>query len=108
MATESKLVKACLEYLRFHPSIMAWRNNTGGASASYKGKTRYIAFGAPGAPDILGVTDGRALAVECKSPKGKQTEAQRKWQADFEACGGLYILARTLDDLEDGLTTSEK
>lgn len=42
---------------------------------------------------------GQFLAVEVKSDTGRQSEAQRNFQQMVEAFGGLYILARRVDDL---------
>ena len=32
-----------------------------------------------GFPDLIAVRDNRILAIECKTQKGKVTDAQRKW-----------------------------
>jgi hypothetical protein len=53
-----------------------------------------------GVADIIGLLpSGRFLAVECKSSRGRQSEAQRAFQAMVEGSGGLYIIARDLQDL---------
>ena len=55
-----------------------------------------------GVADIIGVLPGgRFLAVECKSVRGRQTEPQRAFQEAVEASGGLYVLARSVEDLKD-------
>lgn len=38
-------------------------------------------------------------AIEVKSPTGRQTDAQQRYRARVEALGGLYILARSVDDV---------
>lgn len=42
---------------------------------------------------------GQAIAVETKSLRGPQREAQIAWQAAFERVGGIYILARSVEDV---------
>lgn len=46
---------------------------------------------------------GAAFAIETKSLRGKQREGQRNWQAAWEKRGGIYILAKSLDDVYAGL-----
>jgi hypothetical protein len=101
---EGDLVKACLNYLALR-NIFAWRNNTGAYSATYNGKTRFTRFGQPGSPDIIGMLRpyGRFFGVECKGPTGKQTELQKAFQCEMEQNGGVYILARNLDDVDNVL-----
>lgn len=47
--------------------------------------------------------NGRFCAIEDKAEKGKQSEAQQKYQARVEALGGLYILARSSADVRAAL-----
>ena len=58
---------------------------------------RFIRSAPDGFPDAIGCARGRALAVEFKSSTGVQSPSQRSWQARWEAAGGLYILARDID-----------
>lgn len=58
---------------------------------------------APGIADYLGVFEGRALAVECKAPGGKQSPAQAKFQEQWERAGGIYVLAYGPEDLAKAL-----
>jgi Holliday junction resolvase len=53
-----------------------------------------------GIPDLIAVKDGRVLFIELKTPRGRQSEYQRKFQADLEAAGGEYVLCRGVDDLQ--------
>jgi hypothetical protein len=53
-----------------------------------------------GSGDIVGCTKtGRYFEVECKSDIGRQSKEQERHQAKVEASGGIYILARSTDDL---------
>lgn len=61
---------------------------------------RFIRFGTPGSSDIIGVTrSGRALFVECKSAKGKLSPLQETFKLRIGQHNGIYILARSVDDL---------
>lgn len=46
---------------------------------------------------------GRFLAIEVKGPKGKQSDEQAEFQKAVEAAGGIYCLARSLQDVIDCL-----
>lgn len=98
--SESAIVAQCLEWLAMR-RIFAWRNNTG----SYKTpEGRFIRYGHVGSADIIGLLpDGRFLAVECKTPEGRQSKAQRIFQSSITRNNGVYILARGTEDLERAL-----
>jgi hypothetical protein len=82
------------------------RNNTGAYKASYTRKDNsvgeyYVRFGRKGWGDIIACSPfGRYIEVECKREDGRQSPEQKQHQADVEQRGGVYILARSIDDLE--------
>ena len=99
---ETDLIRECLRWCVAH-GIFAWRNNSG---TLWSGN-RPISYGLPGSGDILGcLSDGRFLAVECKSSTGKQSDAQKRFQEKIEAHGGLYLLIWSLQELEEKLNES--
>jgi hypothetical protein len=47
---------------------------------------------------------GQFIAIECKREKGgKQSEAQARFQKNIENHGGLYVLAKSVDEVEKAL-----
>ncbi len=77
-----------------------WRNNTGVARIG----RRVVRFGVPGQADLTGILpDGRRLEIEVKSEDGRQTEEQRNYQSMIERFGGVYVLARSVDDVTSAL-----
>jgi hypothetical protein len=98
---ESFLVHAILRAWGAHPSLRIWRQNTGGA----KIKGQWVMFGTPGAADISGLLlpHGRRLEIECKTERGRQSEDQKSFQAMIERFGGLYVLARSVEDVDAAL-----
>jgi hypothetical protein len=94
-----------------HKGILAFRQNTGAMRAEYKGKTRFMRFGVPGMADILafrsrGVDPNGAwcsyiepIWIECKAPKGVQSDLQKSFQKQVESHGHRYIVARSLEDV---------
>jgi hypothetical protein len=96
---EAPVLHDCLKWLH-ERGIYCWRNNSGTLWAN----GQPVTFGYPGSADILGVLpDGRFLAVECKSPTGKQSDKQKAFEAKIVANHGVYILARSVEDLKNGL-----
>ena len=68
-----------------------------------------IKFGVPGAADINGIIapTGQRIEIENKSSTGRQTKDQEKYQAMIEKMGGIYILAKSIDDVYRGLKIKE-
>lgn len=96
---EQDVQRAALDYLNIRGYCL-FRNNTGMTRASYKGKERFIRFGSIGWPDIIGLTkEGQFFGIEFKSEKGKLTEAQIAVGEKIRASKGIYIVARSLDDV---------
>lgn len=105
---EGALQRLVLDYLAAK-HIFALRMNSGvleGASG------RPVTFGVPGMADILAfprplIWDGektegnlKAVWIELKAPKGKQSELQKSFQTKVESEGHSYLLIRDLSELE--------
>lgn len=59
-----------------------------------------IRYGLPGAADLSGIlADGRRLEVEVKSATGRQSEQQKAFELMMERYQGLYVLARSPEDV---------
>lgn len=54
-----------------------------------------------GITDLIAVKDGRVLFIELKTKTGRQSDHQRKFQADLEHAGGEYVLCRGVDELRE-------
>lgn len=62
------------------------------------GSTQYIpGSGTKGTADISATIKGRSVKVEVKIGKDRQSDNQKKYQADVERAGGVYIIARDFD-----------
>ena len=56
----------------------------------------------PGISDlIIWLPNQRAIMVEVKDDKGKQSQTQIKIQAKLENIGGIYLLVRSLEDFKE-------
>jgi hypothetical protein len=97
---ESFLVHAILKAWGAHPSLRIWRQNTGGAKIN----GYFVKFGTPGQGDISGIlAGGRRLEIECKTERGRQSEEQVSFQLMIERFGGLYVLARSVEEVDTAL-----
>lgn len=79
-----------------------WRANTGyGLTMD---RQRMVHFGVTGQADLSGILPGgRRLEIEVKTPEGRQSQEQKNYQAMIERFGGVYVLARSVDDVYAGL-----
>lgn len=98
--SESVIVADILVAVSALDGAMFYRNNTG-ALPNRQG--RMVTFGLKGSADILGVHRGRAVAIEAKTPTGRQRTSQVRFQEAWERAGGIYILARSASDALRGL-----
>ncbi len=111
---ESQVSAGVIAYLHTRRDIFWWRANTGGT----KYGDAYVKFGLPGQADIQGVqclvdwpeghgtfrTTGRFFGIELKREKGgKVSENQEIWGVNVARHGGLYIVARSVQEVHAGL-----
>ena len=98
---EAHTQRAILAAWGAHPRLRIARVNTGAAML----KGRLVRFGVPGTADIVGLIapTGRLLMIEVKAAKGKQRDAQVVMQRVMTAFGGLYIVARSVADVDTAL-----
>lgn len=103
MTPEHSTLNAILREFGTRNDMRIWRNNTGVAR---RGR-QIVRFGVPGQADLTGILpDGRRLEIETKSTVGRQTDDQRNYQAMIERFNGLYILARSPDDVYQQLAAA--
>lgn len=75
--------------------VRVWRQNAGLSRVDGR-----VIRGAPaGAADLSGIVlpHGWRIEVEVKAVGGRQSLAQRRWQAMIERHGGVYIVCRGPD-----------
>jgi len=100
MASEKAIQNEILRAFGTLPGVRLWRANVGVARIG----DRVVRFGISGQADLTGILpDGRRLEIEVKSPTGRQTPPQAAFQAMIERFNGLYVLARSVDDVRRAL-----
>lgn len=92
---EADIQKQILDYLALK-RIFHYRSNSG---AFVDANEHFYRFGAIGWPDIVCVVKGQYVGIEVKAKRGTQSPGQSEFQKNLERAGGLYILARNLDDV---------
>ena len=105
---EREIQHGVLKALGAREELRIWRHNVGFARDA---TGRGIRFGLPGAADLQGIIRGRDpsrplgrfLAIELKTPTGRQSPEQRAFQRMVEAMGGVYLLCRSVDDAVAGV-----
>jgi hypothetical protein len=60
-------------------------------------------FGRAGISDIIGMYNGRYLAIEVKTKTGRVSEHQQEFIDEVKANGGIAFVARSVDDVINGL-----
>ena len=103
---EAAALVEVLTALRAHPAVV-WceRMNSGAAKVG----NRFIRFGWPGCPDVLGqLRDGRLLGVEVKSPTGKLRPEQAVFLDRIRSAGGVAFMARDLRDVLRELENNQR
>ena len=99
--SEAQLLQKILFSLGRLKEIRVWRQNSGKLPNA---NGRMVQFGTPGAADITGILpDGRRLEIEVKTMTGKQSVQQKRYQDMIQRFGGVYILARSVEDALDGV-----
>jgi len=62
----------------------------------------------PGVPDIIGCFKGRLIGIEIKSEKGVVSESQKEFIENINRAGGLAFVARSLEDVIEGLGLQDR
>lgn len=94
--TEKSIQQEILREFGTRPDMRLWRANCGVAKIG----NRSVRFGVVGQADLTGVLPGGIrLEIETKSPTGRQSPEQIAYQACITRFGGVYILARSVEDV---------
>ncbi len=85
--------------------IFAWKNQSVGVFDRKRNVYRKSTnpFHIKGASDILGVYNGRFLAIEVKSDSGKLSDNQKEFLERINSYGGIAFVARSVEDVESKL-----
>jgi len=95
-AAHSKLVADILIALS-RAGVLCWKQHQGYMLTLSGNRVR---VGQKGAGDVNATLPprGRYASIDAKTGDGQQTKDQENWQKAVELRGGLYIVARSVDD----------
>lgn len=106
---ESKVQREAMLAISQRPDALIWRQQSGYFRALDEPR-RIVKVGVAGVsdsmavvsvevtPEMVGKRIGVAVGVEFKTEKGKQSEAQKRWQAALEKRGGIYRIIRSEEE----------
>ena len=99
--TEHNIQNNIRQYLG-SKGILCFRCNVG-TIKTFDG--RMFSTGLPdGFPDLFALPgNGQIVFIECKTRKGKQREAQINFERIIKSRGYKYIIARSVEDVENGM-----
>lgn len=96
----NKLTNAILKYLQYH-GIFCWRQNNGGVYDPVK-RTFRSGSSTKGVPDIIAINNaGTFIGIEIKVGKDRLSADQIAFKKKIEEHNAKYIVARTLDDVQE-------
>ena len=81
------------------PGFVCFRNNVGVAKHYGNRGVVHTKYGlAPGSSDLVGILDGRFIALEVKTPVGRLRPEQRLWLELVRSFGGFAAVVRSVDE----------
>lgn len=96
---EKDIQKDILDYLRYR-GIFCWKQNNAGIRKPDGG---YIPTGLRGVSDILGIFNGKFLAIEVKQPGNSLSTQQSDFLSMVNEKGGIGFVAYSIDDIDKHL-----
>lgn len=90
---ESDITKSILKYLKTLPRCFFWKEHGG-------------IYGTSGIPDIIVCIDGRFIALEVKTQKGKTTPLQNAAIRKIRSSGGFAFVVRSAEEAKNAIDSA--
>lgn len=90
---ESDITKSILKYLKTLPHCFFWKEHGG-------------IYGTSGIPDIIVCIDGRFIALEVKTQKGKTTPLQNAAIRKIRSSGGFAFVVRSVEEAKNAIDSA--
>lgn len=90
---ESDITKSILKYLKTLPRCFFWKEHGG-------------IYGTSGIPDIIVCIDGRFIALEVKTQKGKTTPLQNAAIRKIRSSGGFAFVVRSVEEAKNAINST--
>ena len=105
MTSEGALQDAIRLALAHEPDLVLWRNNVG--IAEHRGaRVRYGL--AVGSADLVGILDGRFIALEIKTATGRASQEQRQWLTLVRRYGGFAAIVRSVEEAREAISRARR
>ncbi len=102
-SAHTPLVNAVVELLHRRGAVV-WQNDSGAVYDPVRKCFRKSGKKRRGIADVIAcLTDGTFAAFEVKTGKAKLTDDQESFRDDVLRAGGLFVLVRSLSDVEEAL-----
>lgn len=103
--SEGALQDAIRLALADEPGLVIWRNNVG--VAEHRGaRVRYGL--AVGSADLVGILNGRFVALEIKTPTGRASPEQKLWLALVRRHGGFAAVVRSVEEAQAAIARARR
>jgi hypothetical protein len=99
---EVEIQQAIRLAIGLEPGVAAFRNNVGVAKHADGRRVAY-GVGGPGGSDLIGLCDGRFVALECKRPGEYPTAEQAQFLECVRANGGFAAVVRSVSEASAAL-----
>lgn len=106
---ENRVYSAVMDYLKLLTTkskgrCYFFRNNNAPVFDANRGVHRRLHRDTPkGLPDIMGLYKGKFIGIEVKTEHTKLTQSQKVIKAKIENANGIFITARSIEDVQKGL-----
>jgi hypothetical protein len=97
---ESDIQAAICDYLSYRGYLFSRTNNLPVYDTGRKAFRALPKYTRKGWPDICLIAKGTFYGIECKSSTGKLSVEQKMLGEEIEAHGGIYIVARSISDVQ--------
>ncbi len=104
--SEKEIEKSILAYLEHLPGCFAWKNQSVGIFDPVQKKFRksMSKYSINGVSDILGIYNGKFLAIEVKTPTNKVKNVnQETFIKSIMLMGGIAFYATSIEDVKNKL-----
>lgn len=111
--TTNGLTKCVLDFLNFQDKCFAERISSTGRYVAGKTRINYHenkvvkegkwikGSGTKGTADISATIKGKAIKIEIKFGKDRQSMAQKEYQRQTVTAGGIYLIVKNYDDFRE-------
>lgn len=106
--TESQIQAQIVKTLRKITGLTVFSVPNEAAGNQPRRQAQFVRTGLlPGVSDLIVIYHGKCTFLEVKTPRGKQSDRQKKFQARVEKEGYDYRIVRSVEDALDALRIGE-